>query len=345
MTLTVVCAGAGWVTRNRHLPALRADSRVRPLGVVDRNPERAEAVAREFDLPHFGASIDESWTAEATCLAIGTPPLAHAALAEQALERGWHCLCEKPFVLPSALGRELVERAQRAGLVLGVVHNFQFTRSGARLFELAESGRLGRLETVYAFQLSNPRRRLPSWHRRLPGGLFTDESPHLLYLLYRLLGRLAPRTVDARLEGQEIRDLAVTFEHESVWTSLSMSFNASVSEWQFVVVGERAVAALDLFRDLLVVVPNDGPHRAREILRTSASLVGGHLAGVASSGSRLVARRLLYGNDEVVRRFVTAAEEGGQPAWMTGEDGCAVVACIEDILSRAGVDPAVPTAI
>jgi hypothetical protein len=104
------------------------------------------------------------------------------------------------------------------------------------------------------------------------------------------------------------------------------------------------VATLDLFRDLVIVTPNDGSHRAREILRTSAAIVGGHLAGVASSGTRLLARRLTYGNDEVVRRFVDATEGAAHRLqWMAAEDGYAVVACIEDVLRRAGVDPTVPS--
>jgi scyllo-inositol 2-dehydrogenase (NADP+) len=332
--------GAGWVTRERHLPALLADPRVRVLGVVDRHRERATALARDFGLPHSGSSLDESWTREAGCLTIGTPPLSHAQLVGVALDRGWHCLCEKPFALPSGAGVEHAETAKGSGLVLGVVHNFQFSRSGRRLFELVESGKLGGIEAVYAFQLSNPRRRLPAWYRSLPGGLFLDEAPHLLYLMRRVLGQLEPRSVDARLAGSEIRDLGVTFEHDTIWATLSMSFKASVSEWQFLVVGDEAAAALDLFRDLLVVVPNDASHRAREILRTSAAMVSGHLAGVAASGARLVARRLRYGNDEVVRRFVDATEGAHQRLrWMSAEDGCAVVACIEDVLRRAGVDP------
>ena len=340
MTLAVVCAGAGWVTRERHLPALKADPRVRVLGVVDKHLDRARALSATFNLPHFGSSLDEPWTADARCLTIGTPPMAHADLVRAALEHGWHCLCEKPFIFPLDDAAALVEAAEGSGLVFGVVHNFQFSRSGARLFELIESGKLGSIEAVYAFQLSNPSRRLPTWYRRLPGGLFVDEAPHLLYLLYRLLGRLEPRMVDARLAGGEIRDLGVTFEHESIWASLSMGFNASVSEWQLLVVGERGVAALDLFRDLLVVVPNDGSHRAREILRTSAAMVGRHAAGFASSGARLVARRLLYGNDEVIRRFVDAVEgDADRLRWLSAEDGCVVVSCIEDILRRAGIDP------
>jgi predicted dehydrogenase len=343
--MRVVCSGAGWVTRHRHLPALVADPRVTVLGVVDRHPERAAAMASDFRLPHAGASLDEGWTADANCLTVGTPPFAHAALVQQALDRGWHCLCEKPLVFPAALARTLVAKADAADLVFGVVHNFQFSRSGERLFGLIDTGSLGQIEAVYAFQLSNPRRRLPTWYRALPGGLFVDESPHLLYLLRRLLRNLEPRTVDARVDGNEITDLSVTFDHESIWASLAMSFRAPVSEWQFLVVGSCSLAALDLFRDVLVIVPNDGGHRAREILRSSTAMVGGHLAGVASSGTRLLARRLTYGNDEVVCRFVDATQGRLERLrWMTGNDGAAVVECIEDILRRSGLDPTGATA-
>jgi len=329
------------VTGARHLPALKADPRVRVLGVVDKHPDRAQAAARAFELPHWGTSLDDGWLDQVDCLTIGTPPTSHAELIGVAVERGWHCLCEKPFALPAREAGVLVDAARDAGLVLAVVHNFQFSRSGGRLFDLVESGRLGPVQAVYAFQLSNPRRRLPYWYRTLPGGLFLDEAPHLLYLTRRVLGRLETRSVDARLEGNEIRDLSATFEHESIWASLSMSFSASVSEWQFVVIGGEAVAALDVFRDVLLVLPNDGSHRAREILRSSGVMAFGHLAGVVSSGLRLVGRRLLYGNDEVIRRFVDAVD--GRPErlrWMSGEDGQAVVASIEDLLARAGVEPA-----
>ncbi|MDP9285543.1 MAG: Gfo/Idh/MocA family oxidoreductase [Actinomycetota bacterium] len=343
MTLGVACVGGGWVTRERHLPALKGDGRLRVLGVVDSHPERAQGAARAFGLPHWGTSLDESWMNDVDCLTIGTPPPAHAELVRSALERGWHCLCEKPFALPATEAAELVRVARDAGLVLGVVHNFQFSRSGQRLFDLVESGQLGAVEAVYGFQLSNPKRRLPHWYQDLPGGLFLDEAPHLLYLIRRLLGRLDPRGVDARLGGNEIRDLNATFEHASIWASLSMGFGASVSEWQFIVVGTSGVAALDVFRDILIVLPDDGSHRAREILRSSARMVAGHVAGVASSGARVVGRRLLYGNDEVVRRFVDSIE--GRPErlrWMTGEDGCAIVACMEEILGRVGIDATVP---
>ncbi len=339
MTIPIVCAGAGWATGERHLPALTRDPRVRVVGIVDGHLDRAQALAARFNIPHTGTSLDESWAAGARALTIGAPPWQHGELVQVALDRGWDCLCEKPFVLPAARAIELASLARERDTVLATVHNFQFSRAGARLFELVETGKLGTLEAVYGFQLSNHRRRLPHWYRDLVGGLFVDEAAHLLYLFRRILGKLEPRTVDARLDGQEIRDINATFDHESIWASLSMGFNASVSEWQLVVVGSEAVAAFDIFRDLLVVVRNDRGHVARDVLRSSAAMVGGHVAGFAASGLRMVRGRLSYGNDEVVRRFVDAVEgDRDRIRWMTADDGAAVVSCLETLLDRAGLE-------
>jgi scyllo-inositol 2-dehydrogenase (NADP+) len=339
VTVNVVCTGAGWAARQRHLPSLARDPRVRVVGIVDPDPERASRLARRYSIPNASTSLDGPWTSSVDCLVVGAPPFRHAELADQALERGWHCVCEKPFVLPAARGAELVERARGAGLILAVVHNFQFSRAGRRLFELIESGRLGALEAVHGFQLSNPNRHIPSWAADLPGGLFLDQGPHLLYLTRRILGKLELRSADARLDGNRIRDVAVTFDHDTLWATMAMSFNASIFEWQLVVVGSKAVAAFDLIRDILLVIPNDGLHKGRDVLRSSSAMLLGHAAGFASSGFRFAQKRLAYGNDEVVGRFVDAVE--GRPErirWMTGEDGVAAVACLEEILTRVGVE-------
>lgn len=334
----VVCVGAGWVTAERHVPALRRDPRARIVGVVDRDAGRAAAAARRAGAPRAGTSLLEPWVAEARAATIGAPPAAHAELVRVALERGLDVLCEKPLALPAREARALATTARDGKRVLAVVHNFQFSRSATRLFRLVERGELGELRSVRGIQLSNPRRRLPAWHRELPGGLFTDEAPHLLYLLRRLLGPLVLRRADGRVAAGQVEAVEATFEHARVWSTLSMDFRASMSEWQLVVVGDRATAFLDVFRDVLVVVPDDGAHRGRDILRTSARAVGGHVVGTAVSGTRLVAGRLDYGNVEVVRRFLDAVDgDPGALAGLSAEDGVSVVETLEEILDRLGV--------
>ena len=338
VSFDVAFVGAGWATRERHVPAFRRDARVRLRGVVDLHGDRAEALARAEKLEHWGSSLDEPWLDGVDAIVVGVPPLAHGDVVEAVLDLGAHCLCEKPFVLPAERARTLVERAEGAGLTLAVVHNFQFSVAGRRLFGLVESGELGRVVAVYGFQLSNRARRLPHWADTLPGGLFLDEAAHLLYLQRRVLGRLDPRLVDARVVDGEIVHLTATLDDDEIWSTLAMSFESSVSEWQLVVVGERATAAFDLFRDVLVVLPNDGQHRGREVLRSSAALVGRHVAGVAASGTRLARGRLHYGNDEVARRFVDGAlGDASRLEGISGRDGVAVVEALERLLALAGL--------
>src|SRR6516164_7451987 len=109
--LRVACIGAGWVTRERHLPALSSEPRVRVVGVVDAHADRARDAAEAFGVAHRGTSLDESWLTEVDAVTIGAPPLAHAAVIGAALDRGWHTLCEKPLAFPAAEAGTLAQTA------------------------------------------------------------------------------------------------------------------------------------------------------------------------------------------------------------------------------------------
>lgn len=339
MMFRVVCVGAGWVTAHRHIPALQRDARARIVGVVDTHEDRARAVAGRYGVPHCGTSLDAAWVRDADCATVGTPPATHHAVVTALLERGLHVLCEKPLAMTPAEAAAMIGLAEARGRVLTVVHNFQFSQGMMRVRALIESGALGDLVSVYAVQLSNPRRRLPAWYRSLPGGLFYDEAPHLLYLLRSLIGELELPHVAARIvkggPSPEVTQLDAVFPHRSVWTQLVMNFASPLSEWQLIVVGARQLVAVDIFRDVSVLIPNDGRHEARDVLTTTIRGVGEHLGGVFRSGLDHVSGRLLYGNVEVVRRFFDAISGDRRPDGISAHDGAAVVKLLHDLLDRA----------
>ncbi len=334
----VVCIGAGWVTAHRHIPALLRDGRASIVGVVDVHADRARALARRHRLPHWATDLEAPWIAEAACASVGTPPASHAAVVRSLLERGLHVLCEKPLAMTPDEAQTLVACAERRGRRLAVVHNFQFARSTLRARRLLEAGDLGALTAVYALQLSNPSRRLPHWYPSLPGGLFYDEAPHLAYLLRSVLGDLVVRSAGGRADktasGVQVLQVDAVFDHPTCWAQLTMNFAAPLSEWQLVLVGTRKLIAVDIFRDVSVLLPSDGRHDPPAILRTTLVGVGQHLAGVVRSGLAHVTGRLLYGNDEVVRRFLDAVTGAGDLGGIDGRDGLAVVRILHDILGR-----------
>jgi predicted dehydrogenase len=326
--------GLGWVSVHRHLPALRASGACEVVGVVDRHPGRAREVAARLGIPghHAGERLsDIPWLDTVEAFVIGASPAAHGALIREALALGRHVLTEKPFVLDPAEGEALVALARDKRLTLAIVHNFQFARSTRALRTDLDKGRYGALRFIHARQLGNPRRRLPAWYEELPLGLFYDESPHLLYLLRALapapleflraevqpstLGKRTPAWVSAHYAAGPAR----------IPVKLDMGFEAPVSEWHVSVGGEHRLGDLDVFRDIYVSVPNDGEHTAWPVLRTSLAATWSHWAQHLVSGPGHLRGTLLYGNDEVCRRFAAAVRSGSEPAGIGAADALAVL--------------------
>ncbi|QAY76982.1 Gfo/Idh/MocA family protein [Sphingosinicella sp. BN140058] len=330
--LRTAAVGLGWVTQARHIPAMRRNPRYELIGVVDRAPGRAKALASKLGCPNHAETGDlsaVSWLDQVDAITVGTAPMTHHDVVCQALRLGKHVITEKPFAASVAEGEGMVRVAEQNDRQLAVVHNFQFARSTRRLLAELESGRLGAVMGLSAIQLGNPGRRLPTWYEELPLGLFYDESPHLLYLLRRLAGGLSlakavtvpstrglntPARIDAWFRAP---DAAYPI-------TLSCNFESPVSEWHLLVFGEKRLAIVDVFRDIYLSLPNDGNHDTRTVLRTSVAASAQHWIQHVTSGIPHLTGRLLYGNDQVFDRFARAA---------TGEPSA-----LEPISAAAGLD-------
>lgn len=338
--------GLGWVSTHRHLPALRANPRFQVVGLADRNADLAATWARRLSVPHHaqaGSIAEIPWLDEVDAIDVVTAPMAHHALIRDALAAGKHVLTEKPFAMTVAQGEELVALAAQRQRVLAIVHNFQFASSMQRLLADLDNGGIGTVRAVSAVQWGNPGRRLPAWYEELPGGLFFDESPHLLYLLRRLApgplqlrqvtgwpsttGLRTPAAIDAAFDAQT--------EQGRIPLSLSCRFEAPLSEWHISVLGDRAAGFVDVFRDIYIRLPNDGRHEAPQVLRSSWRVTLQHWARHFVNGPLHLSGRLLYGNETVMERFGQAVQQGGKPEGISADDAFAVLKLQHEIINRA----------
>lgn len=347
--IRVACFGAGWVTTHRHIPALRAHGGFEVVALVDRDGDRAAAAARAAGVPRHavGSSVsDLSHLDEIDAVTCGTAPFAHHSVVRSALEAGKHVITEKPFTMTLEEGEELVRLAQERGLILAVVHNFQFAPSALKVRDWIDSGRGGQLRAVWAMQLSNPARRLPVWFDELPLGLFYDESPHLIYVARWLAGGGELERVSATAHPSTLghantpAQVDVQMRSGALPVMLQMNFEAPLSEWHVAVLGDRGVAMLDLFRDIAVFTPNDRRHLARDVLRTSLASTGRHWLGYLRSGLGHVRGALLYGNDEVFRRFHDSIRSGVPPEGIGPDDAMSVLAIQHWIVDSSHPSPA-----
>jgi predicted dehydrogenase len=197
--INVVMIGCGGFARRYHVSTLLADEGVRIAAIFDPLPadavrdiaarSGAALVARMEDLP------DPPGT---TLAIVTTPHTLHAAHVAAALARGWHVLCDKPFVMHAAEARDLAAEAARRGLRNAVAFNRRYDRGCLRAKAALDAGTIGPVRFVQTIQLGYER---AGWFLDPAlggGGPYTGRATHMADLIPWLLGR-APTALRSRL--------------------------------------------------------------------------------------------------------------------------------------------------
>jgi predicted dehydrogenase len=119
------------------------------LWVCDLSRPRAERAVGHHSIIQITNSIDDILgDSRVEAVALATPTATHARLATRCLEAGKHVLLEKPLAGTLAEGEDLVELADRRGLVLMCDHTYCYTPAVMKMFELISDGALGDIQYV-----------------------------------------------------------------------------------------------------------------------------------------------------------------------------------------------------
>ncbi len=179
---------------------------------------------------------------EIGAVAIATPAETHFTLAREALLAGKHVYVEKPLVLEEQEAEELIELAERAGLVLMVGHLLQYHPAFVRLKELAASGQLGRINYIYSHRLNLGKIRREE-------NILWSFAPHDVSMILTLAGE-DPEGVLATGGNYLHRKIAdVTTTHlefpSGLRAHIFVSWLHPFKVQQLVVVGDRKMAVFD----------------------------------------------------------------------------------------------------
>lgn len=339
-SLKVGIIGAGWVASARHIPCFQRVAGVEVVAVLDHHADRARDAADSFKIAQPCSDPEQFFASDLDIVAICTPPQTHASLTIEALERKCHVFVEKPMAMSEAEARGMIDAAERNSRLLCVSHNLLFSRSMQKVRRMMARGELGEVRQVLGVQLSSPSRRLPAWYPDLPGGLFFDEAAHLVYLMRHFLGNVKLEHVSL-CQGesfeQPVRSVYAKLEGTSADGVLSMCFDSPVSEWLLCVVGSRRVIVFDVFRDILTSLRADGAHTGQEILKNTLLTSTDFARGFLTSGFLHSTKKLFYGHERLIERFVESVRHGGDSP-VAGTEGVQVVSIMEQLLSLR--DPA-----
>jgi predicted dehydrogenase len=155
------CLGAGFIVRDCHLVAYR-QAGFQPVAIASRNSGRAQAVARQHQIPQCHDTVAELLAnPKVEVLDIAVPPDLQPAMIRQAIKHKDHIrgiLAQKPLALSVKEARECVQLCQEAGITLAVNQNMRYDQSVRALRDLLDQGWLG--EPVLA---TIDMRAIPHW--------------------------------------------------------------------------------------------------------------------------------------------------------------------------------------
>lgn len=191
-TRRLALVGCGAIAEQYYLPVLaRHPAVLSRLVLVDRDRERAEALAKKFPV-HRVATDYRDVLHEVDGAILAVPTQLHNPIGLEFLSNGVHVFSEKPLAESAEKAREMVEEAERAGVVLAANYQRRLFPPLVRVKELLDEGSLGAVRSIkyrvgekYDWESVTAFRFQPG---TVAGGVLRDRGAHVMYVISWWLG-------------------------------------------------------------------------------------------------------------------------------------------------------------
>ena len=190
-------------------------------------------------LTDFERSLDNE---DLDAVVVATPVKHHFSLAKACLLAGKHTLIEKPMATTSAQCEELIEIANRQGLVLMVGHTFLYSAPVRKIVEIVQAGDIGEIRYINS--------------RRLNLGLFPkdinvawDLAPHDISIILHILEEF-PVVVNCQgnahvTQGiEDVTNISLSFRHKR-FATIQSSWLEPKKIREMTIVGTRRMIVYD----------------------------------------------------------------------------------------------------
>lgn len=173
-TIRIGIVGAGFA-RTTQIPGFRNCEGTRVVAIASAHRDRAEDVAREFDIEN----VEDDWRAlverdDIDLVSIVTPVVTHCEMTLAALEQGKAVLCEKPMAMDTAEALRMTNKARDTGVLALIDHELRFLPGRLKLHELLRRGDIGKVLhaklTFRSDSRADPNRPWNWWSDKKQGG-------------------------------------------------------------------------------------------------------------------------------------------------------------------------------
>ena len=311
--LRAAVIGAGAMGRN-HLRVLNDLHGVELAALADADEATAQRAARPYGVPPYTNYLELLDREKPDAVVIAVPTIMHRDVALAAIERGVHLLVEKPIAYTVEEGQEIIDAANKAGVVLTVGHVERYNPAVLELHKRLQAGELGRVFQIHARRLG------PFPPRVRDVGVVIDLASHDVDIMRFLTGSEVTRIYaeTARRIHTDHEDLLsglLRFEDNSIGV-LDINWLTPTKIRELMVTGEKGMFLVNYLTQDLYFYENN-------YIKTDWDTIS-NISGV-SEGDMI---RLRIDKAEPLKveldHFVRAVQ-GEQVPLVSGEDGLATL--------------------
>lgn len=299
--------GFGHHAVRRLIPAFAKSGEAVLTGMWRRNRAEAARDCLEYKIPVCFPSPEELCSSsEIDAVFITSPDALHRDDALLALQQGKAVLCEKPLTINVLQAEEMVQAAERAGLLLGVAQNFRYNASLQWMREQVQAGVIGRPQLAHAqfdYPAHNSARKWITNLELACGGPIADVGVHCIDSLRYVLGQ----------DVLDVSTLAYADAASDVETHASLQLAMTGDVCATVSVSARAP-----YRTLVEIVGSEGA-----LIAENGLTVDRPVEVVHAKAGEVVARHTFDNSDGYTRMIDSFARalRGEESFLATGPDG------------------------
>jgi predicted dehydrogenase len=176
------------------IPAIRQSKRGALTAVASRTLEKAQAYAKEWEIPRaFGSYQEMLESGEVDAIYIALPNHLHAEWSIKSMQAGVHVLCEKPFAITLMEVDAMIATSHETGKVLAEAFMYRHHPQTKIVGDLVRKGLVGEITVVrgvFNFAMTDERRQAPDV-RLVPewgGGCLWDVGVYPLSYAQFIMG-------------------------------------------------------------------------------------------------------------------------------------------------------------
>jgi predicted dehydrogenase len=159
--------------------------------VYSRSKERAEAFARENDVPHAATDLEEAIAhPETDTVVIGLPNHLHLEAVELCARQGKHILCTKPLARSADEAKRMLDIVESAGVFGGYLEDLAYTPKTLKAVAAVQAGQIGTVTWARSRETHPGPHSAWFWDAdQAGGGAVVDLGCHCIEIIRSYMGK------------------------------------------------------------------------------------------------------------------------------------------------------------